>query len=259
MRRRLAIPLLLLLALAGAATVARAELSQKGNLRIAFDAGFSPTSLPRTSQAPVAVRLEGRITTTDGTHPPALTRLEISLNRHGRINPSGLPACTSSALQSTSSKVALARCRPALVGEGSFEAELSSSGSPVPVDGRLLAFNGRSGRHAAILLHLYVSLPVQATLVLPLTIEPDPKGRFGNVLAANIPVLAGGVGSVTQLSLRIDRTYASKGRRVGYLSASCAAPAGFSGGPFTFARGRFRFADGRTLDTSLTRNCQVRG
>ncbi|HEX2707878.1 MAG TPA: hypothetical protein VHM66_07725 [Solirubrobacterales bacterium] len=108
--------MLLALAVLLGAGVARGELSQKGERRISFDGGFTPRSLPRDRPAPVTVSIEGSIGTTDGTHPPALRRLEIALNRNGRLSTRGLPACTSPLLQSTSTEAALERCRPALVG-----------------------------------------------------------------------------------------------------------------------------------------------
>jgi len=78
------------------------------------------------------------------------------------------------------------------------------------------------------------------------------------VLTTKVPTLAGGFGSITELQLRIGRNYTYRGKRRSYLSAACAAPAGFPGALFSFARGTFTFAGGRTLHTVLTRNCKVR-
>jgi hypothetical protein len=258
MRRRLAItPLLALLALS-AAGLARGELAQKGNLRISFDGGFAPRSLPRARLAPVTVTLDGRISTTDGTHPPALRRLEVAVNRNGRLLTRGLPACRAAVLQTTSSAVALRQCRRALVGSGSFTAVLGSTEGPIPADGRLLAFNGSSAGRQALLLHFHIDTPVQATLVLPFVVSRRATGRFGTILTTDVPNLAGGLGSITGIELEIGREFSHRGRRLGFVSASCAAPAGFPGATFTFARGSFHFADGRVIDASLTRECRVR-
>jgi hypothetical protein len=260
MRNRLAIPplLALLVLVLGVVAVAQGELTQKGNLRISFDGGFTPHSLPRERLAPVTVTLEGKISTTDGSHPPALERLEVEVNRHGRILTRGLPTCTSPVLQTTTTEAALQRCRPALVGQGSFTAVLDSAEGPLPLAGRLLAFNGSARGHRALLLHFHVDRPVQATLVLPFTISHEAKGQFGTVLTTRVPKLAGGLGSITSVDLRIGREFTSRGRRLGFVSASCAAPAGFPGAVFTFAKGRFHFADGRVLVAGLTRDCRVR-
>jgi hypothetical protein len=249
---------LLALAVLLGAGVARGELSQKGERRISFDGGFTPRSLPRDRPAPVTVSIEGSIGTTDGTHPPALRRLEIALNRNGRLSTRGLPACTSPLLQSTSTEAALERCRPALVGSGSFKADLASTQAVIPVRGRILAFNGRRKGRPALILHLYGTVPVPATFVLALAISHRAEGQFGTILSGRVPVLAGGLVSITDIELEIGREYTYRGRRIGFVSASCAAPAGFPGAVFTFARGSFQFADGRQLDTTLTRSCRVR-
>jgi hypothetical protein len=259
MRLRLLIPALLAIAALLGAGVAHGELSQNGDLRISFDGGFSPRSLPRDRPAPVTVKIEGAIGTTDGSHPPALRRLEIALNRNGKLSTQGLPACTSSQLQSTTTHTALERCRPALVGRGSFGAAVAfPSLNPFPAKGTILAFNGRQGGRAALLLHLYGTTPVRATFVLPLIISDKGTGQFGTVLSAKVPTLAGGLGSITNIALTIGRNYTYRGQPHSFISASCAAPAGFPGAVFSFARGSFYFADGRKLNTTLARDCHVR-
>lgn len=241
------------------AGLAQAELSQSGNVRISFNGGFSPHSLPRDRPAPVRVDVRGAIGTTDGTHPPAVSRVEIGLNRNGLLTTRGLPACNAPTLQATSSETALRRCRPSLVGRGSFRADVEfASPTPVLADGDLLAFYGRSNGRPALLLHLYVTTPVRTTLVLPLVISRRAKGRFGTVLSANIPTLAGGLGSVTEINLSIGRNYTYRGRRLSFISASCPAPPGFPGAVFSLARGSFFFADGKRIDTTLSRDCRVR-
>jgi hypothetical protein len=257
-RRLLLAMLLLVFALLGS-SVASGELSQVGNLRISFRGNFSPRSLPRDRLAPVTVDVEGAISTTDGSHPPPVRQIEIGLNSNGRLSTVGLPACNSPTLQSTSTKTAIERCGGSLVGRGHFAADVQfSSSSPVPATGTLLAFYGKQGGHRALLLHLYATTPVQVTFVLPLKILHRSKGKFGTILAAKIPTLAGGLGSVTRIDLKLGREYTFRGRPRSFLSASCAAPRGFPGAVFTLARGSFSFADGRRLETTLARNCRVR-
>ena len=259
MRRRLVILALLAFAALLGAAVAHGELSQKGNLRISFDGGFSPTSLPRDRLAPVTISVDGEVSTTDGTHPPALRQIEFALNRHGRLSTVGLPVCSSPLLQSTTTETALERCRPALVGRGHFGASVAFSNQPeVPASGTILAFNSIHDGKPALLLHLYGTTPVQATFILALNISHSDKGQFGTVLSAKIPTLASGVGSVTKIDIKIGRNYTYKGKRRSYLSASCDAPAGFPGAVFSLAKGSFHFADGRVLDTTLSRDCHVR-
>lgn len=258
MRHRLAIPVLFALAALLGAGVARGELSQKGNLRISFDGGFAPRALPRDRPAPVTLSVEGSIGTTDGSRPPALRELVVEINRHGRLSTRGLPTCSTPLLQSTTSEAALARCRPALIGEGSFSAAVESDGELIPAGGRILAFNGTFRGAPAMILHFYTAVPARVTLILPLTISHQPKGQFGTVLTTRIPILAAGLASITKLNLKIGREYEFRGQRLSFISASCAAPAGFPGAIFSFARGNFHFADGRTIVTKLTRDCRVR-
>jgi hypothetical protein len=259
MRHRLAIAVLLVLAALLGAAVARGELNQDGNVRISFKGGFSPRTLPRDRPAPVTIQFEGTIGTTDGSHPPPVRHIEFSLNRNGRLSTEGLPVCTSGLLQSTTSEEALQRCGPALIGRGHFGANVEfPTVTPFPAKGTLLAFNGKQSGKPALLLHLYGNVPVRATFVLPLKISHKAKGQFGTMLSARIPTLAGGVGSITAIDLKLGRNYTYRGQRRSYLSASCAAPAGFPGAVFTFARGSFEFADGKKIDTTLTRDCHVR-
>ena len=259
MRHRLAIPVLLALAVVLGAGVAQGELSQKGNLRISFDGDFTPRSLPRQRPAPITVAVEGAIGTTDGSRPPALQRFEIELNRNGRLSTRGLPTCSMPLLQSTTSEAALARCRPAIIGRGHFAAAVDSGGKLIAANGRIVAFNGTFRGSPAVLLHFYTAVPARVTLIMPLALGHRPDGQFGTVLATKIPVLAGGLASITKIDLEIGREYSYRGQRLSFISASCAAPTGFPGAIFNFARGNFHFVDGRTIVTTLTRDCRVRG
>ncbi len=257
MRRRLA-TLALLLTITGAiAAVARAEVVQSGDLRVTFHANFTPHALPRERPAPIAVEVDGQISTTDGSQPPPLQRLRIELSSSGKIDTEGLAACRVQQLQTTSSEGALQRCRSAQVGNGSFQAELQLSGRPNLVDGRALVFNGIVDGRQGMLIHIYISRPVKLTLVIPLKISRG-SGRFGTVMSTRVPMLAGGFGSITELQLKIGRQFSYGGHRHSYLSASCSAPEGFPGATFTFARGVFSFEGRHPIDAFLSRSCQVR-
>jgi hypothetical protein len=258
MRRRLAAASLIAILSLTAAAATRGEVVQVKDLRVSFGASFTPHALPRARAAPIRVKVAGGIATTDGSHPPALRRLEIALNRNGRLSTRGLPTCTGAELQSTTTEAALALCRPALVGRGRFGASLAFNPATVPNSGRVLVFNSRRSGRPALLLHLYGTVPVRATFVLPLTIEHRRRGNFGTVLTATIPKLAGGVDSVTEIEVTVGREYSFEGRRRSFLSASCAAPAGFPGAVFPFARGSFYFVHGVKAVSTLTRDCHVR-
>lgn len=245
-------------ALIGAA-FARGESVQQGNLRIGFDAAFAPHSLPRDRAAPVRVSLDGSVATADGSRPPELQRISIALNRYGRLTTRGLPSCNSGALQAVSPATALQRCRPALVGHGQFDANLALAGEkPVHIRGRALGFNSTLHGRTAIAVYIGADSPVQASVVLMFKIAHPKGGRFGTVLSTHIPEIAGSLGYVTDVSLSFGRRYTYKGEQLSFLSASCAAPSGFPGAIFSFARGSFAFADGQHLTSTVIRDCHVR-
>ncbi len=205
-RRRLATVALLLFAAAAFAAGANAEVIQSGDVRVSFLAKFAPTTLPRETPAPITVEVGGKISTTDGSPPPALRNLRVELNSAGRIEPAGLPSCEPSLLQSTDSASALARCGPAKVGDGTFEAQLRFGGKPLLVKGQALVFNSTVGGRPGMLIHIYIAEPARVTFVIPLKIS-HKSGEFGTVLTAHVPTLVGGLGSVTELRLRIGRQF----------------------------------------------------
>jgi len=258
MKRLAFIGLLLATVLFGAA-IARGEISANRGLLVRFDGGFAPRSLPRDRAVPVKVRLSTSIRTTDGSRPPQLRRLSFGVNRYGRITTRGLPSCRPRLLESTDSRRALERCRGALVGRGKFTANVDfADADPFPAHGRMLAFNGRVRGKPAILLHIHGSAPAEITVVLNFKIRHPKRGKFGTVLTTRIPKLASDLGYVTKVSLEFDRRYRYRGKRYSFLSARCAAPAGFPGAIFSFTRGTFNFAGDRNVVATLTRDCSVR-
>lgn len=258
MRRRVGIGVALLAITLVGGSLAQGEVRQVGNLRVAFSGDLTPHALPRDRPVPVTASLYGRISTADGSRPSPLRRLQLELNRAGRITTAGLPVCRGSQLQSSTRQRALRECQPALVGKGSFAADLLESAEPIQIRGRILVFNSVRNGRSALLLHLYGTTPVQVTFVLPVAIERRDQGRFGTVMTTEIPRLAGGIGAITEISLEIGREYTYRGERRAYVSASCAAPEGFPVAPYTLARGSFEFADGKQLRATLNRNCRVR-
>lgn len=258
MRRRVLIPALVALFAVVWGAYSSAETRQIENLRLSFSGNFTPHVLPRLQAAPVDVSIHGKVATTDGSHPPPLRWIEVKLNRNGRLYSKGLPVCTAPTLQSTSTQTALARCGRARVGSGEFHAEVIL-GRPIPVTGKIYAFNSRRGGKEALLLHLFAGAPVRFTLVVPLTIGHRREGEFGTVLRARVPKLGGDLGSVTQIDLTIGRRYSFEGRRRSYISAACSTPPGIGSAVFPFARGTFRFAAHREFSETLLRSCRVSG
>jgi hypothetical protein len=256
--KRLAFIVLLCAVLLGA-SFARGESKVEDGLRLSFDARFAPHSLPRDRDVPVRVDVSGAIRSVDGSRPPQLRRITIAVNRYGRISTRGLPTCARGRLESTSSKVALRRCGSALVGRGRFGANVEfPSVAPFPVEGRMLAFNGRAGGRRAVFLHIHGTNPVEATVVLTFRVRHPRQGRYGTVLTTKIPRLASDLGYVTDVSLTFARRYSFRGERHSFINARCAAPSGFPGAIFSFAKGTFDFAGGKQVRTTIVRDCLVR-
>jgi hypothetical protein len=109
-----------------------------------------------------------------------------------------------------------------------------------------------------LLLHLYGSSPVKAAFVLPFRISRRSEGEFGTVFSTHLPELASDLGYVTDISLEIGRTYQYGGERRSFISASCAAPAGFSGASYELAKATFAFAGHKRLTSHLFGDCAVR-
>ena len=128
------------LALAGPAS---AELTQQGKLLVGFNGGLSPKTLPRNKPAPVAVKVEGDIKTTQGAPLPQLRTITVAINRAGRLYDKGLPTCNVDAIQPATEAEAQTLCHRSIVGSGhvSLQAHIQGQHS-FPVEGKLLAFNG---------------------------------------------------------------------------------------------------------------------
>ncbi|WP_300747632.1 hypothetical protein, partial [Pseudomonas sp.] len=113
--------IVLLLALLAPLTIVAtsfATVVQEGNLRISISTRLSPYKLPRTGTAPIKAFIAGHVFTADGSVPPQLKRMDIEINRHGRIETEGLPVCPLSKIKATSTEKAIAACGEALVGSG---------------------------------------------------------------------------------------------------------------------------------------------
>jgi hypothetical protein len=243
-----------------AAALASAEVVQKGNLRVSFSGEIKPRTLPREGVAPIAVTVGGLIKSADRSAPPSLQRLDIAINRHGRLNYQGLPTCPIEEIQPATTQNALAACRSSLVGEGFFAANVAiPQQSPFPSNGKLLAFNGREHGKPVIFAHIYGSDPVPTSLTLSMRITTIPKGTFGTLISTSLPRVTSNIAFVRQITLTLQRDFSSHGKRQGYLAAGCPAPRGFPGTVFPLAKASFSFEGGRTLRKVLNRSCKAVG
>ena len=90
-----------------------------GDLELTANGGFSPTALSKTEQTPIELKASGEVKEADGSHPPAAREIIIEGDKNAEVHVKGIPTCSSGQLQATSTSVALAACKSALIGEGS--------------------------------------------------------------------------------------------------------------------------------------------
>lgn len=229
--------------------LAHAEVAQKDGVRVSVTGKISPTKLPRTGTAPVAVSLAGHIIPTKPGQLPKLERIRVAINRHGKLDTRAVPVCRLGHIDPSTTAEAMAACGASLIGKGHFSANVKiPEQSPFPSVGRVLAFNGKLRGEPAIFAHIFGTEPVPTSYVLPFQVERT-KGRYGTVLLASLPRVTGEWGYVTGISLDLDR-------RV--LAAGCPAPEGFPGVVFPLMRTSFGFDGGLTLSSTLNRSCKVR-
>ncbi len=128
---------------------------------------------------------------------------------------------------------------------------------PFTFKGPLLVFNAkRSGGHRRLLAQVYGRRPPSA-FVLNFKILKK-SGEFGTVIKTSLPKTARDWAYVTHFDMRLRRTYTYEGQRHSFISAGCAAPEGFPGAVYPFARSNFGFAGGKHVSTTLIRDCKVR-
>jgi hypothetical protein len=258
MRLRIAIAALVALALLFA-SLADAEVIQRGGIRVAFDGQIIPKRLPRTGTAPVEVAVATKISSTDAKHQPQLTRIQLAINRNGHLDPIGLPVCEVTDIQPSTTAKALEACPGSKVGEGTFSATVAlSKRLAFPASGKLVAFNGTYKGRPAILAHVYGTEPAPASYTIPFAVS-RAKGTFGTTLKANLPPVKAGSGYITAIYLSLGKSFVSHGKHQSYFSASCPAPKGLSRAPFAFARASVSFQGGRTLGETLIRTCEAKG
>lgn len=256
MRRRYAVAAISLL-LAACACTAQAELTQQGSLVVAFNSGLSPHRLPRHRPVPIAVTVSGKVKTTKSGRLPQLRRISVAINRAGRLYDRGLPTCRVQSIQPSTLEAARRICGNAIIGHGrvTVMARLDNQRS-FAVKGALLAFNGpRRHGQKLILAQVYSTNPPGAFV---LTFKLSKKrGRFGTVMTTILPRKAWGWAYLTQFSMTLHRVWKAGGKTHSLVSAACAAPAGFPGAVFPFAKATYGFDNGQKIATTVFRSCKV--
>jgi hypothetical protein len=233
-------------------------VTQEGNLRVSFTGGIAPTALPRVGRAPVKVSFGGDIKTIDGQAPPQLRTVSVAINRAGRLDYRGLPACHYHQINPASTKEAIETCPDSVIGTGTFSAHVVlPEQSPFPSTGEVTAFNGIFHGHHVVFVHVYGTTPLPQSQVIVFRIGRT-SGAYRTTLTGELPQVAAEWGYVSGLSLTLGRIFKYKGRRHALFTAGCPAPSGFTAASFSFAKAEFGFEDGRQLGVTMTRVCHAK-
>jgi hypothetical protein len=256
--KKIALPVLALLAVLGIAVMAQAEVAKKGNLIVTFHGEIAPRKLPRAGTAPVSVQMGGKIKTADKSTPPKLERIILDINSHGVLQTKGLPTCSLSKLETISSAGARKSCGEALVGHGNVTSRVSLPGQGAfASNGALQAFNGKYKGATAIFAQVVSGPPLPLTYVIVFEVKKT-KGTFGTSLVGTLPQIASEYGYISAFDLSLKRTYTYRGKKLSFASGTCPAPKGFPGASFPFAKVSYEFAGPITVSEKLVRECKVR-
>ena len=225
-----------------------------GNIVIDAEGGFTPTALPKNVDAPIKGFGGAKISTGDGELPPILKSVEFEFDKHGSVDTTGLPKCSSAKLQATTVPQARKLCPGAIVGTGHGSAVVKfPEQPPIPAETPFTVFNGpRIGGDPTVFVHAYLTVPAPTTFVVPVRIEKISNGRYGYRVNAEIPKIAGGSGIPKSGEFNIGRTWTYKGKKHSYLNARCADGR-------LQAIGQFKFKDGSLLKGAFVAPCQIKG
>lgn len=240
--------------------VAWGEAGQEGNVVVHFKGGISPHALPRQGVAPVTVGIDSAFEAADGTDPPPqLETISIEINRHGKIFDRGLPSCHVREVQPATIAAARRICGGAIVGSGQVGVRVHLANQvPFTFKGPLLVFKAprANGGPRRLLAQVYGIRPPSA-FVISFRVLKERRGDYGTVIETSLPKAARKWAYVTHFEMRLHRVYTYRGVEHSYVSAGCAAPTGFPGALYPFAKGTFGFVGGSEAVVSLTRDCAV--
>lgn len=192
-----------LLALSGAAAATKPISVSDGEKQMTFNAGVSPHKLPAERRAPAVAGFSLRISTPDGSRPPALRRLLLEADGHLAFDFKGVPVCPSAQVRNPSFR--WHGCGRAIVGTGAAGIDNPQAHGPGAEVPQLIAYNGGVVHGARRLWLRYTGIPsVPAPLVAPLDLK-EGEGHYRTKLVVSIPQVAGGSGSLTTFSLTLKK------------------------------------------------------
>ncbi len=252
-RRRLSKLAILLCALAAiaAASPAGGALVIVEGIVLHADGGFQPRSLPSNRYAPIEFQGYFEVRASGGGKPAELKEVVLDFDRDGRLSSGGLPVCSPQSVENAGPAEARRACAGAIVGTGRVEALVDLPGGPVVGGSALTIFNGPAQEgHPTVLLHARTSVAGGQTFAIVVPIERRP-GPFRYRATIVLPPIAGGLGVLTRMEVKVGRRFGVDGQQRSYVSARC------SDGILK-THGRFTFDTGTIVDGSVEKLCSRR-
>lgn len=237
------------LALAAGSALGDGALVEVNDLVLRADGGFQPQSLPRRHYAPIDFQGHVDVTAKGGGRPSPLQQALVDFDRDGRLSVAGLPTCAPEAIAAASSEEARRICSAAIVGTGHLGAAVALPGGPVSASSALTIFNGpRLEGNPTAVLHARFTVPATQTYAILVPIEPL-AGRFRYRARIDLPPLAGGLGALTHIDVKIGRRYRAGGKPRSYVAARCSDN-------ILQTHGRFSFEDGTVISGQVEKYCR---
>lgn len=226
---------------------------QVGDIVVVGDGTVIPSKLPRHENAPVRLKMHGKLSTVSGELPPILKHLMLEVDEDGEIETDGLPVCPSGKLQSRSVAEVRKACPEAIIGTGTGQAIVAfPDQAGIDVSSPLTVFNGPSSANRwTVYLHAFITVPVPAAIVFTIEIERINNGPYGYRVETDFPKIAGGAGVPIAARLEIGHSWMHEGKRYSYLNGRC------EDGKHQ-AKGAFTFKDGTVVRGAFLKPCSVR-
>jgi hypothetical protein len=224
-----------------------------GNMVLEINGDISPRALPRHDLAPMGIWGSGKLSTIDGSHPPALEEASFDADKDVFVSVEGLPSCRIAKLEARETKTAEAVCAGAILGRGIATVEVAfPEQKPFVSTGPLLLFSGgeRNGV-VTIFAHAYVNVPAPTAVIATVRVSRVSREALGLHIEIEVPKIAGGAGSVVGGRFAMRRVYTYAGKRRSVLSGRC--PDGR-----ILGRGTFGYSDGTILSGGIVRPCAAR-
>jgi hypothetical protein len=252
-------------------SIGLAEISEPGQEGSAPSAtgSLSPVNLPRTKPVPVTLAVQFSSPPVGGA-TRVLERIDFELSPRVTFGLHGLKSCDDDTLY-TPSVDARRACAGSLVGHGTVTSEIFSLHGPVTVTGQLLAFYSDYEGRPLIYGQVRTPEPINLLYVIPFTIGKSeslggtdlfvPSGKMSGIqgiCASKRPDcfhppydLESFYARISGLDLNLHRVYHSEGRRLSFVSATCAAPKGVGSDFYTLLKAKLTYAEAGSEATTM--------